>query len=203
MNTFELNGQLAELNGLDEAISRAVKLQRENGDAFGALDALRDIVNRAIGMYTRESSFESFRRSSIIEKAFDKARLVCQRTNQPSRAVANGVVSYFLGIKRMSACADYKAGVAAEERSPRYQVEHGIGPREANRSAKMWETEAKEELAQSLAALSDAAIFDKVRLLLKKMKLDVALADKIVAAVSQPQDNPWEMFNAVMSAIGQ
>ena len=203
MDILEFSEQLAELNELDESIPLAVKLQRENGDAAGALNALREVINRTIGICTKKASFESFRRSGIIEKAFDKARLVYQRANQPARAVASGVVAYFMGIKRMSACADYKAGVAAEERDPLYQAKHDIGPREANRSAKMWEAEAKEELAQSLAALSDAAIFDKVRLLLKKMKLDVALAHKIVAAVSQPQDNPWEMFNAVMSAIGQ
>ena len=203
MNTSEYSDQLVTLNELDAAIPLAVKLQREHGDTTGALNALRDIINKAIATHTRQSSFESFRRCSIIATAFEKARLVYQRANQPAQAVASGIVAYFMAAKRMSACSDYKAGVAAEERDPRYQAAHDIGRREALRSAKMWEAEAKEELANSFAAMTDAAILAEVTRQIKKMKMDVAHVGKILAAVSQPPDNPWEMFNAVMAALGQ
>ena len=197
------NGQqLAVLNELEAAISLAVKLQREHGDTTGALNALRDVVNRAIGMNTQKNSFESFRRALMIEQSFDKARLVYQRAKQPDRAVASGIVSYFMGIKRLSAIADYNAGVAAEMRDPYFQRANGIGSKEASQNAKSYESEAKENLAQSFAAMTDAAILAEATRLLKKMKLDVALAGNILAAVSHPPDNPWEMFNAVMAALG-
>ena len=74
MCTPEFNEQqLAVLNELEAAIPLAVKLQREHGDTTGALNALRDVVNKAIGMDTRKDSFESFRRALMIEQAFDKA----------------------------------------------------------------------------------------------------------------------------------
>ena len=41
---------------LEAAIPLAVKLQREHGDTAGALNALRDVVNRAIGTSTPPSS---------------------------------------------------------------------------------------------------------------------------------------------------
>ena len=204
MSTSEFNEQqLAVLNELEAAISLAVKLQREKGDTTGALNALRDVVNRAIGIDTRKNSFESYRRALMIWQSFDKARLVYQRAKQPSRAVASGMVAYFMRLKQLSAIADYKAAVAAEERDPRHWAEYDIGAKEANQSAKMWEAEAKEHLAEAFAAMTNGAILAEAIRLLKKMKMDVALADRILAAVSQPPNNPWEMFNAVMSALGQ
>ena len=203
MCTPEFNEQqLAVLNELEAAIPLAVKLQREHGDTTGALNALRDVVNKAIGMDTRKDSFESFRRALMIEQAFDKARLVYQRAKLPIKAVASGIVSYFMGIKRLAAIADYEASVAAEERDPQYQVAHEIEPDDARQAAVMWESEAKEHLAQAFAAMTNAAILAEATRLLKKMKMDVALADNILSAVSQPPNNPWEMFNAVMAALG-
>lgn len=202
MCTPEFNEQqLAVLNELEAAIPLAVKLQREHGDTTGALNALRDVVNKAIGMDTRKDSFESFRRALMIEQAFDKARLVYQRAKLPIKAVASGIVSYFMGIKRLAAIADYKASVAAEERDPQYQVAHEIEPDDARQAAVMWESEAKEHLVQAYAAMTNDAIHAEATRLLKKMKLDVTLAGNILAAVSCPQNNPWEMFNAVMAAL--
>lgn len=202
MRTPEFNEQqLAVLNELEAAIPLAVKLQREHGDTTGALNALRDIVNRAIGMDTRKNSFESYRRALMIGQAFDKARLVYQRAKQPTKAVASGIVSYFMEIKQLAAIADYKAGVASEERDTQYQVEHEIDPKSARQSAAMWESEAKEHLVQAYAAMTNDAILAEATRLLKKMKLDVALAGNILAAVSQPPNNPWEMVNAVMAAF--
>ncbi len=204
MSASEFNDQqLAVLNDLEAAIPLAVKLQREKGDTAGALNALRDVINRAIGISTRKNSFESYRRALMIGQSFDKARLVYQRANQPARAVASGIVSYFMGVKQLSAIADYKAGVAAEMRDPRYQAACDIGPKEANQDAKSWEAEAKENFAKACASMTNGAILAEAIRLLKKMKMDVALADRILSAVSQPPNNPWEMFNAVMAALGQ
>ena len=187
---------------LEVAIPLAVKLQREHGDTAGALNALRDVVNRAIGTSTPPSSRASFSRARVMELAFDKARLVYQRANRPAQAVASGMVSYFMAAKRMSAAADHSAGEAAEKRSPQYQKEFFVEPEEAEREAAMWDADAKEWLAKAFAAITDVAILAEATRLLKKLKLDVALADNILAAVSQPPNNPWKMFNAVMSALG-
>lgn len=187
---------------LEAAIPLAVKLQREHGDTAGALNALRDVVNRAIGTSTPPSSRASCTRARVIELAFDKARLVCQRANQPAQAVASGMVSYFMAAKRMSAGAEFSAALAAEQRSPQYQEYFCVDSKKAMREAKMLDAEAKEGLAKAYAAITDVAILNEANRLLKKMKMDVDLANNILAAVSQPPDNPWEMFNAVMSAIG-
>ena len=189
------------LDELDAAIPLAVKLQRENGNTNGALNALRDIVNKAIGINSPPASRASFSRAHIIEKAFDKARIVYQRANQPASAVASGVVSYFMAVKRLSASAELYAARADEQRSPKYQSYFHVDPQEAKQAAKMWEEDAKSELAKAHAALTDAAILAEATKLLKKMKMDVTLADKILAAVSQPPNNPWEMFNIVISAL--
>ena len=205
MCTPEFNEQqLAVLNELEAAIPLAVKLQREHGDTTGALTALRDVVNRAIGMDTRKDSFESFRRALMIEQAFDKGRLVYQRAGKPKHAVASGMVSYFMSIKRMSACADLDAANAAEQRSSRYQeffCENEEERKQAEERAIDYENDAKEWLIKAAASLSDVYVFSEAERLLKKMKLDVALAQGILAAVSQPPNNPWEMFNAVMEAL--
>lgn len=202
MSTPEFNEQqLAVLNELEAAIPLAVKMQREHGDTTGALAALRDIVNRAIGTYTASQSRASFLRARVIELAFDKGRLVYQRAARPAQAVASGIVSYFMAAKRMSAAADQSAGEAAEKRSPRYQKEFFVEPEEAEREAAMWDADAKEWLVKSFAAITDVAILAEATRLLKQMKLDVSLSNNILAAVSQPQNNPWEMFNAVMSAL--
>ena len=191
---------------LDAALPLAVKLQRDRGDTTGALNALRDIANKAIGTDTPPNSRASVSRARIIELAFDKARLVYQRANQPARAVASGIVSYFMGVKSKSASADFDAACAAERRSARYQecfVHDASDKKEEEEQAKFEEQMAKEGLAQAFAAMSNGAILAEAIRLLKKMKMDVALADRILAAVSQPPNNPWEMFNAVMSALGQ
>ena len=106
---------------LDAAIPFAVKLQREHGDTTGALNALRDVVNKAIGTNTPPSSRASCARARVIELAIDKGRLVYQRANRPAQAVASGIVSYFMGIKRIAAGVDFEAACAAEYRSPQYQ----------------------------------------------------------------------------------
>ena len=146
------------LDELDAAIPLAVKLQRENGNTNGALNALRDIVNKAIGINSPPASRASFSRAHIIEKAFDKARIVYQRANQPASAVASGVVSYFMAVKRLSASAELYAARADEQRSPKYQSYFHVDPQEAKQAAKMWEEDAKSELAKAHAALTDAAI---------------------------------------------
>lgn len=194
--------QLDEINESEPRISLAVKIQREGGDTTGALNALRDVVNAAIGIYTKENSFESYRRAVIIQTSFDKARLVYQRARQPAQAVAAGIVAYFIGIKRTAAIADWKAATAAELRSPQYIKKHELESDVSENSAQQWETEAKENLAEAYAALTDAFILAEAERLLKKMKLDVALAKNILAAVSPPPHNPWELFNVVMAALG-
>ena len=191
---------------LEAAIPLAVKLQRERGDTTGALNALRDVVNKAIGTDTPPSSRASFSRARVMELAFDKARLVYQRANRPAQAVASGIVSYFMAAKRMAAGAEFGAALAAEYRSPQYEktfCHDATDRKEAEESALFEDKLAKDELAKAYAAITDAAILAEATRLLKKMKLDVALANNILAAVSQPPNNPWEMFNAVMSAFGQ
>ena len=187
---------------LEAAIPLAVKLQREHGDTTGALNALRDVINRAIGTDTPPSSRASFSRARVMELAFDKARLVYQRANRPAQAVASGIVSYFMAAKRMAAAADQCAGEAAEKRSPQYQKEFFVEPEDAKRQAAMWDADAKEWLAQAYAAITEESILNEINRLLKKMKMDLALTNNILAAVSQPPNNPWEMFNAVMATLG-
>ena len=189
---------------LDAAIPFAVKLQREHGDTTGALNALRDVVNKAIGTNTPPSSRASCARARVIELAFDKGRLVYQRANQPAQAVASGIVSYFMGIKRIAAGADFDAACAAEHRSPQYQelfCNDDSDRKEAEEDARFEGKMAKESLAKAYAAMTNDAIHAEATRLLKKMKLDVSLAGNILAAVSCPQNNPWEMFNAVMAAL--
>lgn len=50
--------------------------------------------------------------------------------------------------------------------------------------------------------MTDVFILAEAERLLKQMKLDVALAKNILAAVYEPPHNPWELFNTVMSAFG-
>lgn len=190
---------------LEEAIPLAVKRQREHGDTTGALNALRDIVNKAIGTYTAPQSRASFSRARVLELAFDKGRLVYQRANHPAQAVASGIVSYFMGIKRIAAGADFDAACAAEHRSPQYKewfCHDDSDRKEAEKDALFEEKLAKESLAKAYAAMTSDAIYAEAKRLLKKTKLDVALAGSILAAVSCPQNNPWEMFNAVVAALG-
>ena len=47
----------------------------------------------------------------------------------------------------------------------------------------MWDEDVKSEIAKAHAALTDTAILAEATQLLKKMKMDVTLADKILAAV--------------------
>ncbi len=191
---------------LEAAIPLAVKLQRERGDTTGALNALRDVVNKAIGTDTPPSSRASCARARVIELAFDKARLVYQRANQPAQSVASGIVSYFMGIKSIAAGADFCAARAAEYRSPTYQKRFCLDVtdrKEVEEEASFEEKMAKDGLAKAYAAMANDAILAEATRLLKKMKLNVALAGNILAAVSQPPNNPWEMFNAVMAALGQ
>ena len=190
---------------LEAAIPLAVKLQREHGDTTGALNALRDIINKAIGTYTAPNSRASFLRARVIELAFDKGRLVYQRANRPAQAVASGIVSYFMGIKRIAAGADFDAACAAEHRSTQYQERFCLDDsdrKEAEEDALFEEKTAKESLAKAYAAMTNDAIHAEATRLLKKMKLDVALSGNILAAVSQQPNNPWEMFNVVMAALG-
>ena len=190
---------------LEEVLPLAVKMQREGGDTNGALNALTPVINTAIGTDTPPNSRASFMRASLLEKAFDKARLIYKRANMPHEAVASGMVSYFMGIKRMTACADFDAAQAAEQRSSRYQelfCHDEEDRKEAEQRALDYESYAKEGLVQATARLTDAFILAEAERLLKQMKLDVALAKNILAAVSQPPHNPWELFNVVMSALG-
>lgn len=190
---------------LEEALPLAVKIQRENGDANGALNTLTPIINQAIGMDTPEKSRASFMRASVLEQAFDKARLIYKRAQLPKQAVASGMVSYFMGIKRMSAGADFDAECAAELRSPLYQQyfhRDAESHAEDLELALDYENDAKEVLVQASARLTDAFILAEAERLLKQMKLDASIAKNILAAVSQPPNNPWELFNLVMSALG-
>ena len=188
---------------LDAAIPLAVKLQREGGDTKGALNALRGIVKAALAVYTPKASYEFFKKRLVIEKTLDKARLVYQRANQPPQAVACGMVAYVMTAKRLFASADNLARRVAELRSPQTPLLlHDIETKkELEESAKFEEDLAKSELAKACAAMSDEAIHNEATRLLKKMKMDVALADKILVVVKEPQDNPWKLFNAVMSVI--
>ena len=191
---------------LDDVLPLAVKIQRERGDTTGALNALRDVVNRAIATDTPPSSRASFSRARVIELAFDKARLVYKRANRPAQAVAAGVVSYFMGIKCMAAGADFSAALAAEKRSTQYQewfCHNDSDRKEAEEDARFEEKMAKESLAKAYAAMTNDAILAEATRLLKQMKLDASLGGNILAAVSEPQNSPWEMFNAVMSALRQ
>ena len=190
-------------NELDAAIPRAVKLQREGGDTAGALNSLREIVKAALAVYTPKASYEFFQKRLVIEKALDKARLVYQRANQPSQAVACGMVAYIMTAKRLSASADNLSHRVAELRSPRNpMLLHGIETKEElEESAKFEEELARSEIAKAYEAISDAAIRTEASRLLKKMKMDVALAEKILAAVKEPQDNPWKLFNDILSVI--
>ena len=198
----ELDDQLAKL---EADIPLAVKLQRENGDTNGALNALTPIINQAICRDTPKNSRASCSRAYVLEQAFDKARLIYKRANMPHEAVASGMVSYFMGIKRESAGADFDAAQAAEQRSMSYQeffCHDEEDRKEAEQRALDYESYAKEGLVQATARLTDAFILAEAERLLKQMKLDVALAKNISAAVSQPPNNPWELFNVVMSAPG-
>ena len=190
-------------NELDAAIPLVVKLQREGGDTAGALNSLREIVKAALAVYAPKASYEFFQKRLVIEKALDKARLVYQRANQPSQAVACGMVAYIMTAKRLSASADNLSHRVAELRSPQNpMLRHGIETKEElEESAKFEEELARSELAKAYAAISDAAIRTEATRLLKKMKMDVALAEKILAAVKEPQDNPWKLFNDVLSVI--
>lgn len=198
----ESDDALAEL---EAAIPLAVKMQRENGDTNGALNALTPIINQAIGMDTPEKSRASCMRARVLEQAFDKARLIYKRAQLPRQAVASGMVSYFMGIKSMTAGADFDAAKAAELRSPLYQQ---YSHRDAESHAEDlelaldYENDAKEGLVQATARLTDVFILAEAERLLKQMKLDAALAKNILAAVSQPPHNPWEMFNTVMATLG-
>lgn len=195
-----------ELANLEAAIPLAVKLQRENDDTNGALNALTPIINQAIGMDTPKNSRASCSRAYVLEQAFDKARLVYKRANMPHEAVASGMVSYFMGIKRDSAGSDFYAARAAELRSTLYQQyfhRDAESHAEDLELALDYENDAKEGLVQATARLTDVFILAEAERLLKQMKLDVALAPKILAAVYEPPHNPFELFNTVMSAFGQ
>lgn len=194
---------MSRFDELDGLISTAVKLQRENGDTAGALELLRDVINKAVSCYTEKASYESFQRCLTVEKAFDKARLVYQRSKQSAMAVASGMVAYFMTIKRLSASAELCASKAVELRSPQNPLllQRIETKRTLEQSAKFEERMAKDELAKACAAMADAAILNEASRLLKKMKMDASLARKILVAVYEPQDNPLEMFNAVLSAI--
>lgn len=198
----ELDDQLAKL---EADIPLAVKLQRENGDTNGALNALTPIINQAICMDTPKNSRASCSRAYVLEQAFDKARLIYKRANMPHEAVASGMVSYFMGIKRISAGADYDAAYAAQKRSPLYQQyfhRDAESHAEDLELAQDFENDAKEGLVQATARLTDAFILAEAERLLKQMKLDVALAKNILAAVYEPPHNPFELFNTVMTAFG-
>ena len=190
---------------LEEVLPLAIKMQRESGDTNGALNALTPVINAAIGTDTPPNSRASFMRASLLEKAFDKARLIYKRAQRPKQAVACGMVSYFLSIKRISACADFDAAQAAEIRSPLYQEYFNRDDEETQaedmQRALDFENYAKEGLVQATARLTDAFILAEAERLLKQMKLDVALAKNILAAVYEPPHNPWELFNTVMSAF--
>lgn len=208
MNSFgELTKEEEEIreafDELDAAIPLAVKLQREGGDTKGALNALRGIVKAALAVYTPKASYEFFKKRLVIEKALDKARLVYQRANQPSQAVACGMVAYIMTAKRLSASADNLSHRVAELRSPKNPLLlDGIETKkELEEEAKFEEDMAMSERAKACAAMSDAAVLEEATRLLKKMKMDVALAPKILAAVHEPQNNPWKMFNAFMSVM--
>lgn len=190
---------------LEEALPQAVKKQRETGDASGALDALTGIINQAIAADTPQSSRASFSRAYLLERAFDKARLVYQREGHPKYAVASGVVSYFMSIKRHSAAADNDAARAAERRSPQHLNQRWMDEEDRKLEEELAADEekmAKEELVKAFAAMTDACVLTEATRLLKKMKLDVVLAQNILEAVKQPPNNPWEMFNAVIVALG-
>ena len=208
MNSFgELTKEEEEIRDafdeLDAAIPLAVKLQREGGDTAGALNSLREVVKAALAIYTPKSTYEFFKKHLIIEKALDKARLVYQRANLPSRAVACGMVAYIITAKRLFASADFCDREAAKLRSPKNPLLlDGIETKkELAEEAKFEEDMAMSERAKACAAMSDAAVLEEATRLLKKMKMDVALAEKILTAVKEPQDNPWKLFNAVMSVI--
>ena len=190
---------------LEEVLPLAVKMQREGGDTNGALNALTPVINTAIATDTPPNSRASFMRASLLEKAFDKARLIYKRAQRPKQAVACGMVSYFLSIKRISAGADFDAAKAAEQRSSCYQeffCHNEEDRKDAEQLALDYESYAKEGLVQATARLTDVFILAEAERLLKQMKLDVALAKNILAAVYEPPHNPWELFNTVMSAFG-
>ena len=190
-------------NELDAAIPLAVKLQREGGDTKGALNALREIVKAVLAVYTPKASYEFFQKRLVIEKALDKARLVYQRANLPSQTVACGMVAYIMTAKRLFASADNLTCKVEELRSPQNPLLlHNIETKETlEEDAKFEEALARNELAKANAAISETAIHNEATRLLKKMKLDVSLAEKILQVVKEPQDNPWKMFNAVMSVL--
>ena len=60
---------------------------------------------------------------------------------------------------------------------------------------------ARTELAKAYAALSNEAIINEAAILLKKMKLDVSMAERMLSVFREPSDNPWKMFNAFLSAL--
>lgn len=191
---------------LEEVLPQAVKMQRESGDTNGALNALTPVINTAICTDTPPNSRASFKRAYVLEQAFDKARLIYKRANMPHEAVASGMVSYFMGIKRISAGADFDAARAAELRSPLYQQYFHRDTESHAEDLELaldFESDAKEGLVQAAARLTDVFMRAEAERLLKQMKLDVALAPKILATVSQPPHNPFELFNTVMSAFGQ
>ena len=190
-------------NELDAAIPLAVKLQREGGDTKGALNALREIVKAVLAVYTPKASYEFFQKRLVIEKALDKARLVYQRANLPSQTVACGMVAYIMTAKRLFASADNLTCKVEELRSPQNPLLlHNIETKETlEEDAKFEEALARNELAKANAAISETAIHNEATRLLKKMKLDVSLAEKILQVIKEPQDDPWKMFNAVMSVL--
>ena len=187
---------------LDEAIPAAVKLQREHGDTDGALNALREIVKVALAVSTKKGSYEYFKKQLVIEMAFDKARLVHQRANHPTHAVACGMVAYYMTARRLAASADVWSKRASELRSPQNPLLLDIESKEEiEESAKFEEEMARTELAKAYAALSNEAIINEAARLLKKMKLDVSMAERILSVFREPSDNPWKMFNAFLSAL--
>ena len=188
---------------LDEAIPAAVKLQREHGDTDGALNALREIVKAALAVSTKKGSYEYFKKQLVIEMAFDKARLVHQRANHPTHAVACGMVAYYMTARRLAASADVCSKRASELRSSQNPLLlHDIESKEEiEESAKFEEEMARTELAKAYAALSNEAIINEAAILLKKMKLDVSMAERILSVFREPSDNPWKMFNAFLSAL--
>ena len=197
---LEIRNALVEL---DEAIPIAVKIQREQGDTDGALNMLREIVKAALLVCTKKGSYEYFNKLLVMEKAIDKARLVHQRVNHQMHAVACGMVAYYMTARRLAASADACSRRASELRSPQNPLLlHDIESKEEiEESAKFEEEMAGTELAKAYAALSNEAIINESTRLLKKMKLDVSMAERMLSVFREPSDNPLKMFNAFLSVL--
>lgn len=75
----ELDDQLAKF---EAAIPLAVKLQRENGDTNGALNALTPIINQAICMDTPKNSRASCSRAYVLSGAALEANEIGRRPCQ-------------------------------------------------------------------------------------------------------------------------